>query len=106
MPKNQLTLEELFSELKKKIASKEKNSYTVELAKKGVEKIGRKIGEEAVEVLIAGFLHEKKKSKKTKEDLVGEVGDLFYHTLVLLASQGIEFDEVLKELDRRNKIKK
>jgi phosphoribosyl-ATP pyrophosphohydrolase len=105
MSKNQLSLEELFALIKKKISAKEKNSYSYELAKGGVEKITRKIGEEALEVVIAAFIHDKKKSKKTREELVGEVCDLFYHSLVLLAERGIELDEILSELSKRNKLK-
>lgn len=97
-----LQLEDLFSIIKEKINTKEKNSYTYELAKGGAEKITRKIGEEAVEVVIAGFMHEQKNNKKTRDDLVGEVSDLFFHSLVLLAAQEIEFSEVLAELNKRN----
>lgn len=103
MSKNKFTLEELFTLLKKKISAQEKKSYTVELVKAGTEKISRKIGEEALEVVIASFLNDKKNSKKTRDDLIGEVADLFYHTLVLLAAQQIELEEVLKELNKRNK---
>jgi len=103
MPKNQLTLEELFATIQDKIARKEKNSYSYELAKNGVEKITRKVGEEAVEVVIAAFINEKKSSKKTRGELIGEVCDLFYHNLVLLASQGIEYSEILEEFAKRNK---
>ncbi len=102
MSKNQLSLEELFTLLKQKISAAEKNSYTAELARGGVEKITRKIGEEALEVVIAAFMHEKNSSQKTREELVGEICDLFYHTLVLLAAEGIEFEEILQELTRRN----
>ncbi len=103
MSKNQFLLEELFATIKAKIAAKEKNSYSYELAKAGVEKITRKVGEEALEVVIAAFINDRNSSKKTRQDLIGEVGDLFYHSLVLLASQKIEFEEVLKELAVRNK---
>ncbi len=106
MPKNQITLEDLSALTVDKIKRKEKNSYTYELHKAGIEKITRKIGEEALEVVIAAFLHQKKSSKKTREDLIGEVCDLFYHSLVLLASQEIDFSEILKELNRRNSKKK
>ena len=100
--KNQLSLEDHFTLVKKKIAAKEKNSYTYELAKGGAEKTTRKVGEEAVEVVIAAFMNEKKNNKKTRQDLIGEVSDLFYHTLVLLASQHIELSEILSELNKRN----
>ncbi|NBV05775.1 MAG: phosphoribosyl-ATP diphosphatase [Proteobacteria bacterium] len=106
MSKNQLTLEELFALIQDKIARKEKNSYSYELAKEGVEKISRKIGEEALEVIIATFINDKKSSKKTRSDLIGEVCDLFYHSLVLLASQKIELSEIFLEFEKRNKKKK
>lgn len=101
-----LSLDELFSLIKNKIATKEKNSYTFEIAKGGAEKITRKVGEEAVEVVIAAFMNEQKNNKETRQDLIGEVSDLFYHTLVLLASQNIELDEILQELNKRNQSKK
>jgi phosphoribosyl-ATP pyrophosphohydrolase len=101
-----LSLDELFSLIKNKIAAKEKNSYTYEIAKGGAEKITRKVGEEAVEVVIAAFMNEQKNNKETRQDLIGEVSDLFYHTLVLLASQNIELDEILQELNKRNQSKK
>ena len=101
-----LSLDELFSLIKNKIAAKEENSYTYELAKGGAEKITRKVGEEAVEVVIAAFMNEQKNNKETRQDLIGEVSDLFYHTLVLLASQNIELDEILQELNKRNQSKK
>lgn len=100
--KNELSLEDLFALIKKKIAAKEKNSYTYELAKGGAEKTTRKVGEEAVEVVVAAFMNEKKNNKKTRQDLIGEVSDLFYHTLVLLASQDIELKEIQSELHKRN----
>lgn len=103
MPKSNFTLEELSSLIESKIARREKNSYSYELAKKGVEKITRKIGEEALEVVIASFIYEKKQNKKSRQELIGEVCDLFYHNLVLLASQKIDFSEVLHELEKRNK---
>jgi len=110
MEKN-LTIEELFALLKQKLkqrgdAAGDKNSYTNQLIEGGVEKITRKIGEEAVEVVIAAFLNDKHRSQKTRDDLIGEVCDLFYHNLVLLASQDIELDEVLSELTKRNNRKK
>ena len=77
MPKNQLTLEELFATIKNKIETKDKNSYSYELAKKGVEKITRKIGEEALEVVVAAFINDKNPNAKNREELIGEICDLF-----------------------------
>lgn len=106
MSDQKLTIEELFARLKQTAEAQTKNSYTVDLIKGGAEKITRKVGEESVEVIIAAFLNEKNRTQKTHEDLVGEVCDLFYHSLVLLLSQNIELDEILSELTKRNNKKK
>lgn len=97
-----LKLDDLYALIKEKIAAKENNSYTYELAKAGAEKTTRKVGEEAVEVVVAAFLHEKENSLQRRSDLVGEIGDLFYHTLVLMASQNIELSDIEAELYKRN----
>ncbi|HVA91903.1 MAG TPA: bifunctional phosphoribosyl-AMP cyclohydrolase/phosphoribosyl-ATP diphosphatase HisIE [Chloroflexota bacterium] len=65
----------------------EAGSYTNHLLAKGVDRIGRKIGEEAAETIIAA-------KNDAIADLAGEVADLFYHCLVLLAARGIGLDEV------------
>jgi phosphoribosyl-ATP pyrophosphohydrolase/phosphoribosyl-AMP cyclohydrolase len=65
----------------------EPGSYTNHLLAQGVDRIGRKIGEEAAEVIIAA-------KNESTADLAGEVADLYYHSLVLLAARGIGLDEV------------
>ena len=100
--KKQLSFDELFTIVERKITTKEKGSYSHTIAAQGVEKITRKIGEEALEVVIAAFLNEKHDSKKTHKELVGELCDLFYHSLILMAAQGIDFKEILQEFARRN----
>jgi phosphoribosyl-ATP pyrophosphohydrolase len=52
-----------------------------------VDRIGRKIGEEAAETIIAA-------KNASTADLAGEVADLFYHSLVLLAARGLTLDDV------------
>ncbi|MBI1921237.1 MAG: phosphoribosyl-ATP diphosphatase [Geobacter sp.] len=69
-------------------------SYTASLFAKGLDKILKKVGEEATEVVIAG-------KGGTREELVYEVADLFFHTLVLLGYRDIPPDEVYAELRRR-----
>ncbi|MEA1975031.1 MAG: bifunctional phosphoribosyl-AMP cyclohydrolase/phosphoribosyl-ATP diphosphatase HisIE [Bacillota bacterium] len=71
-----------------------KNSYTTELFEKGLDKIAQKVGEEAVEVVIAS---------KNNDDLefIYEVSDLTYHLLVLLAEKNISIKDISKELSRR-----
>jgi phosphoribosyl-ATP pyrophosphohydrolase/phosphoribosyl-AMP cyclohydrolase len=69
-------------------------SYTAKLFAGGVDRIGKKIGEEATEVVIA--------AKNTdRGELIWETADLLYHTLVLLAERDISLDEVGAELSRR-----
>lgn len=70
------------------------NSYTNYLMDKGVEKIAKKVGEEAVETAIAA-------AKKDKAEVIGEIADLEYHLLVLMVEMGISLDELEAELKSR-----
>lgn len=70
------------------------SSYVAGLYEHGLDAILKKVGEEAVETLIAG-------KDGDSEALTREVADLWFHTLVLLAYQGLGPDAVLAELDRR-----
>lgn len=71
-------------------------SYVAKLLARGVDMIGKKIGEEATEVVIAA------KNNDPKE-IVWEVADLFFHTAVLLQATGVTLDDVGRELLRRAK---
>jgi phosphoribosyl-ATP pyrophosphohydrolase len=97
-----LEIQALYDIIKNKITTQEAGSYSYELAKNGVDKVTRKIGEEALEVVIAAFLHEKSPNAHNKEELVGEICDLFYHTLVLMAKEDISLDAILEEFEIRN----
>lgn len=70
------------------------SSYVAQLYAKGTDKILKKIGEEATEVVIAG-------KGGQKDEIVYETADLWFHCMILLAQQDIDFNEVLQELDRR-----
>ncbi|GFO68550.1 phosphoribosyl-ATP pyrophosphatase [Geomonas limicola] len=70
------------------------SSYTASLMAKGVDKILKKLGEEATEVVIAG------KGGK-REEIVYETADLIFHNLVLLGFYDIDPEEVFNELRRR-----
>lgn len=70
-------------------------SYTTRLLRGGVDRIGKKIGEEATEVVIAAKNH-------SADELVYEMADLFYHSLVLLQNQGVALETVWNELVRRS----
>jgi len=80
--------------LDRKLNPKE-GSYTYKLFGEGKERIIKKIGEEIVEVLLAGM-------KEEKSELVYEVSDLFYHILVLLVFLDIPPQDIYRELERRH----
>jgi len=69
-------------------------SYVARLNDRGVEKIAQKLGEEAVEAVIAAL-------GEDRDALVCEAADLVFHLLVLLDRKDIALAEVLSELDRR-----
>lgn len=70
------------------------SSYVARLNAKGLAKIAQKLGEEAVETVIAALTED-------HGALVGEAADLLFHLLVLLGAKDIPLAEVLAELDRR-----
>jgi phosphoribosyl-ATP pyrophosphohydrolase/phosphoribosyl-AMP cyclohydrolase len=71
-------------------------SYTVTLLDAGVPKISQKLGEEAVEVVVAA-------NSEDDERLASEAADLLYHLLVLLRARGVPLDAVWKELEHRSR---
>jgi phosphoribosyl-ATP pyrophosphohydrolase len=79
-----------------RILEKKEDSYTYSLHKKGLEEIMKKIGEEAIEVIIAS-------SHQEKKDIIYETGDLIYHLLVLLVEKKIMLEEIFDELRSRKK---
>jgi phosphoribosyl-ATP pyrophosphohydrolase len=70
------------------------SSYVAALYAKGLDAILKKVGEEATETVIAAKTGD-------REQLVHEVADLWFHTLVLLVQRGLTPDDVLRELERR-----
>lgn len=91
---------EILKKLEKIIIDREKErpegAYTTYLFEKGVDKILKKVGEEAAEVIIAA-------KNRSHEELKWEAADLLYHLLVLLVEQELPFTEVLKTLEERHK---
>jgi phosphoribosyl-ATP pyrophosphohydrolase len=71
-------------------------SYTNTLFAKGRNKMAQKVGEEAVEVIVAAL-------GQGREQQIGELSDLFYHTLVLMNDLGLTLDDVFAELQKRHK---
>lgn len=70
------------------------SSWVAKLNARGVPVIARKLGEEAIETVIAAL-------SGGREELIGEAADTLFHLLVLLDAKGIAWEEVLAELDRR-----
>ena len=70
------------------------DSYVAILYAKGIDKILKKVGEEATEVVIAA-------KQGDKDQIIYETADLWFHTLVMLAHADLGPQDVLKELDRR-----
>lgn len=91
---NHSIIEELFDEIKLRKKTPKEGSYTNYLFDKGVDKIAKKLIEEAGEVVIAA------KNKDT-EELKLEVSDLLYHTFVMMEEIGVEFSDVKQELTKR-----
>ena len=69
-------------------------SYVARLYNKGLDAILKKIGEEATETVMAA-------KDGDRDKIVYETADLWFHSMVLLAQQGLHPDDVLRELDRR-----
>ena len=70
-------------------------SYTNTLFERGINKIAQKVGEEATEVIIAAL-------GQGREEQIGELADLFYHTLVLMTELDLTLDDINAELSRRH----
>lgn len=77
------------------------SSYVASLYDKGIEKILKKVAEEAAETVMAAKDLEHSNSSENQEHLVYEIADLWFHTMVLLASQDLSSNDVITELQRR-----
>lgn len=89
------TLDALYALLCDRNERRPEGSYTTYLFAEGTEKILKKVGEEATEVIIAAM-------KGDEGETVYEIADLCYHVLVLMAASGIGLDEVRAELADRH----
>ncbi len=87
-------LGEVFSVICDRLAHPKEGSYTNYLFTKGLDKILKKVGEEACEVVIAS-------KNGTAEDISAEIADLFYHIMVLLAERGMSLNNIYEELKKR-----
>ena len=88
------TLQRVAEVLEARKSADPESSYVASLYAKGLDSILKKIGEEATETVMAA-------KDGDPRQIVHEVADLWFHTLVLLAQQGLGPAEVLEELERR-----
>lgn len=91
-------LADLVQMIQEREKSMPEGAYTTYLFEKGIDKIGKKIGEEAMEVVIAAKNHD-------AEEVKWEAADLLYHLLVLLQEQKVDLYEVLDVLQKRHESK-
>lgn len=88
------TLARLETTIAQRAAADPSSSYVAKLNARGVPKIAQKVGEEAVEAVIAAMADD-------RDGLIGESADLIFHLLVLLRAKGITLADIAAELDRR-----
>jgi len=87
-------LQQLAQVLEERKQADPDSSYVAKLYGKGLDAILKKIGEEATETVMAA-------KDGNKEQIIYETADLWFHTLVMLAQQGLGPDDILDELARR-----
>jgi phosphoribosyl-AMP cyclohydrolase / phosphoribosyl-ATP pyrophosphohydrolase len=95
-PELEGVLQELYSVIEQRKEIRPDGSYTAYLFNKGLDKILKKVGEEATETIVAA-------KNSDSERLVSETSDLLYHLLVLLVERGVTLDEITRELKERRK---
>ena len=92
--KSNQMLAELYTTILERQANPKEGSYTNYLMTQGINKILKKVGEECTEVIIAA-------KDNDKEAVTGEIADLMYHLTVMMAVQGVTWDDVARELQQR-----
>ena len=88
------TLTDLYNVVLSRKNEKAEGSYTCYLFEKGLDKILKKCGEEASEIIIAA-------KNPDHEEIKYEIADFLYHVMVLMAEKGVTWDEVMDELSSR-----
>ena len=92
---NDSVLQELYQVVLGRKSTPREGSYTCYLFDKGLDKILKKVGEECSETIIAA-------KNGRQEETVGEISDLIYHLMGMMAQQNIPLEAVLEELSRRS----
>lgn len=78
-----------------RLTARSEASYTYRLAQSGPSRVAQKVGEEAVELILAA-------ATGTRAERIGEAADLLYHLLVLLHTHDLSLADVTAELERRH----
>jgi phosphoribosyl-ATP pyrophosphohydrolase/phosphoribosyl-AMP cyclohydrolase len=88
-------LKALESVISERMTTRPEGSYTAKLLESGWPRIAQKVGEEAVELALAGACG-------TETQVIEEVSDLLYHVLVLLRARGLNLEQVVEKLKERH----
>jgi phosphoribosyl-ATP pyrophosphohydrolase/phosphoribosyl-AMP cyclohydrolase len=91
-------LESLEAVIRQRMENAPEGSYTASLAAKGISKVAQKVGEEGVELALAGVV-------EPDDRVIAESADLIYHLIVLLNVRGIPLSAVFEELEARHRDK-
>ena len=89
-------INKVYCQIQNRKDNPKEGSYTNYLFNEGLDKILKKVGEESSEVIIAA-------KNKNKDDLIYEICDLIYHSLVLMVNEGVTIDELQSELTKRHR---
>jgi phosphoribosyl-AMP cyclohydrolase / phosphoribosyl-ATP pyrophosphohydrolase len=81
--------------IQQRVAERPAGSYTTKLLEAGISRIAQKVGEEGVELALAGVA-------QSDSDIVGEAADLLFHTVLLLNAKGLSLADVMAELQSRH----
>jgi phosphoribosyl-ATP pyrophosphohydrolase/phosphoribosyl-AMP cyclohydrolase len=90
------TIQQLYALVEERRKTRPAGSYTTKLFEEGIDKIVKKLGEEAVETVIAA-------KNDSSERIVEETSDLLYHLIVTLVAKGVTLEEIKKELVKRHR---
>ena len=85
---------QLYQVVQDRKASPQEGSYTCYLFDKGLDKILKKVGEEATEIVIAA-------KNPNPEEIKYEISDFLYHVMVLMAERGVTWEDITRELANR-----
>ena len=99
--------EALYATVENRRINKKEGSYTCYLFEKGLDKILKKIGEESAEVIIAAkndSVSTEENRAENKDLLCGEIADLMYHLMVMMAERDLPLEALTAELEKRSEV--